>query len=68
MTPTLITLHTSYSGVQNKKSDLKKSEQIAKQFDARVAFISDKTVGLEIVDVDGFRRAMRDAKIDYLLD
>lgn len=63
-----ILIRTSYAGVENSKRDLKKSEKIAKQFKAVCVCVFDKGAELEIADEAGFRRAMREAKIDYLID
>lgn len=63
----IITIRTSYAGVDNPKKDIRKSEKIAKKFGAKAVSCSDKSVDLEVQDVYGFERAHREAKIDYLI-
>jgi len=65
---TQLFIRTEYSGVSNKKSDVKKSQKIAKKFNAKVIFVADKGAQLEIEDEFGFRRAMQEAGIAYLID
>lgn len=64
---TIVTLRTSYAGVNNSKKDIKKSQRIAKKFGAVCVSVSDKGADLEIQNVWGFKDAMRNAKIDYLI-
>ena len=66
-TRSTIVIRTSYAGCENSKQDLKKAASIAKKFRAKCGWGSDKGYSLEIADEAGFRRAMSEAKIDYLI-
>lgn len=64
----IVIIHTEYAGVENSKRHIKKSEKIAKKFNARVLRVSDKGVTLEIEDFFSFRAEMRAEQIDYLME
>ena len=64
---TQIQVYHSVGGHDVKKSDQKKGEKIARQFNAECIWISDKTACLEISDERGFRNAMQVAGLDWLI-